>query len=353
MKALVIGLGAIGQRHVRNLRTLRGNQIEFLAYRVRRLSHTITPQLTADSEHDVEQALGIQTFDNLAVALEQKPDIALICNPTSLHVPAALQAIRADCHLFVEKPLSDSLAGTEDLAGELERRRRVGLVGYQMRFHPCLRRARELLAATAIGNIIAVHAHIGEDLRTWHQYEDYRQSYAARADLGGGAILTQIHEIDYLYWFFGAPRRLFAVGGHLSRLELDVEDTASMLMDYDEHGRHVPVYVHQNYLQRPAKRTLEIIGDAGTIAMDLRAPSLNVFDARGHVTEAKTYDAFERNHLFLDEMRHFLNCVEGKEAPMVSARDGIESLRIALAAKQSLASDEPVLFSPTRPPDSI
>lgn len=338
MKALIVGLGAIGQRHIRNLRLLLGNGIEFLAYRVRHLSQTITPELTLAPDCDVEHTLGVRAFDNLEQALEQKPTMALICNPTSLHLPVALVAARAGCHIFVEKPLSASLAGADELANELDRRQLVGLVGYQMRFHPCLQRVKELIAASAVGAIIAVHAHVGEDIRGWHKYEDYRQSYAARSDLGGGTILTQIHEIDYLFWLFGMPQRLFSVGGHLSRLELDVEDTANTLMEYHIHGKHVPVHIHQNYLQRPAKRTLEIIGDAGTISVDLTAPSLSLINAQGCMVEATASNGFERNHLFLEEMRHFLNCMQGKESPLVSIRDGRRSLEIALASKESLKS---------------
>ena len=342
MRVLIVGLGAIGQRHARNLRLLLGNGVEFLAYRVRRLSQTITPELTVEPDRDVEHILGIRAFNNLEEALERKPTMALICNPTSLHLPVALRAANAGCHIFVEKPLSASLAGANDLARELDRRQLVGLVGYQMRFHPCLRRVKELLTASAVGAIIAVHAHVGEDIRGWHKYEDYRQSYAARSDLGGGTILTQIHEIDYLFWFFGMPRRLFSVGGRLSRLELDVEDTANILMEYHIQGKHVPVHIHQNYLQRPAKRTLEIIGDAGTISVDLMAPALNLVDAQGRIVEATAYNGFERNDLFIKEMRHFLNCMRGQEAPLVSVRDGARSLEIALASKASLTSGQVV-----------
>lgn len=338
MKVLMVGLGAVGQRHARNLRVLLGNEMELLAYRVRRLSRTITPELTVAADRDAESELGVRAFDDLDSALAQRPSLALICNPTSLHIPIAMRAAGAGCHLFVEKPLSNSLVGTEELAAALDQQQRVGLVGYQMRFHPCLRRVKELLEISAVGAIISVHAHIGEDLRGWHKYEDFRQSYAARADLGGGVILTQIHEMDYLFWLFGMPRRLFTVGGRLSRLKLDVEDTASTLMEYDILGRKVPVHLHQNYLQSPARRTLEIVGDAGTITVDFIAPALRVSDEHGALKECQTYSNFERNCLFMDEMRHLVNCVRGGETPVVSIRDGTRSLQMALAAKTSMVS---------------
>ena len=100
-----------------------------------------------------------------------------------------------------------------------------------MRFHPCLQRLHELVQEKKVGRILSVRAEIGEYLPGWHTYEDYRQMYASRQDLGGGVILSQIHELDYLYWLFGLPRSVYALGGHLSRLEIDVEDTADILME--------------------------------------------------------------------------------------------------------------------------
>ena len=149
-----------------------------------------------------------------------------------------------------------------------------------------------MLAARAIGRIVAVRAEVGEYLPGWHPYEDYRQMYASRADLGGGVVLSQIHEIDYLYWLFGMPRRLMAMGGHLSSLEIDVEDTASILMECVVDGRPIPVHLHQDYVQRPPSRTCQIIGDDGKILVDFRSLSVTHFDGGGRLADASLlYDA--------------------------------------------------------------
>ena len=134
------------------------------------------------------------------------------------------------------------------MAAEQER---IAMVGYQLRFHPCLRKLAEIVQSGILGNLLAVRATIGEYLPNWHLYEDYRKMYAARADLGGGVVLSQIHEFDYLYSLFGLPRRIFAVGGHWSELEIDVEDTASILMECSVNGRTLPIHLHQDYLQSP------------------------------------------------------------------------------------------------------
>jgi predicted dehydrogenase len=185
-----------------------------------------------------------------------------------------------------------------------------------------------------------VHAVQAEYLPLFHPYEDYRRSYAARADLGGGVVLTQIHEIDYVHWLFGMPSSVFAVGGRVSELEIDVEDTASALLAYKLDGKALAVHLHLDYLQRPSTRSCTVIGENGVIAVDLRQPSLTWSDAKGKVVREERYPGFERNQMFLDEMRHFLAAARREEPVEVDLAHGIDTLRIALAIRRSLSSGE-------------
>ena len=338
MKILMVGLGGIGQRHLRNLRTLLGNDVEILAFRVRRLSRVITPTLQVDADRDVERVYGVRVFEELDSALAEKPDIAFICNPSSLHVPVALACVRAGCDLFVEKPLSNDLTGLPELLALVEQRSRIVMVGYQLRFHPCFLRLQEIVHSGVLGNLLAVRATVGEYLPGWHRYEDYRQGYAARADLGGGVILSQIHEFDYLYALFGKARRLFSIGGHWSNLEIDVEDVASTLMQCESSGRSLPIHLHQDYLQRPPSRQCEVIGDEGKAILDFPTLSVTLYGADGGVVDRYACEQLDRNQLFIHEIQHFLECVKTRSKPVVDLREGIWSLQLALAAKKSMAT---------------
>ena len=338
MKILMVGLGGIGQRHLRNLRALLGDRVEILAWRVRRLSHVVTPTLQSDHSRDVEQVYGIRVFDSLDAALAEQPHVAFICNPSSLHVAPALACVRAGCDLFLEKPVSHNLDGLGALLQSAEEHRRVVMVGYQLRFHPCFLALQRAVRERSLGDLLAVRSHVGEYLPGWHPYEDYRQMYASRADLGGGVLVTQIHEFDYLYALFGVPRRLFALGGHWSHLEIDVEDAASTLMEFHLGGRLLPVHLQQDYIQRPPSRGCEIVGDRGKILMDLPSLSVTRYDQEGKVAESARWENFDRNQLFLDELRHFLDCVETRRKPVADLRDGIWGLRMALAARESIAT---------------
>ncbi len=335
-KILIVGLGGIGQRHVRNLVHLLGKDVQFIAYRVRGLQRVVTPQLSIDQGKHVEDEYAITAFSDLAEALAEKPNMALICNPSNQHVAAAQACVSAGCDIFIEKPLSDSVEGVAKLIETVQTEKLVAMVGYQLRFHPCLITLADILHSGNLGTILSVRATIGEYLPNWHPYEDYRTMYASRSDLGGGVILSQIHELDYLYSLFGAPKRLFALGGHWSQLEIDVEDTASILMECEYEGRSLPVHLHQDYLQDPASRQCEIIGDKGRVVADIRNLTVTFYASKCE-PEVHSFPQFDRNQLFLDEMAHYLKCVEERRRPLVDLTDGFQSLRIALAAKKSIA----------------
>lgn len=345
MHVLIAGLGAIGQRHARNLRSLLGTGMRLSAYRVRRLSGVVTPQLQLDRSQDVEASLGIESFDDLSAALREKPDIAVVANPSNAHVATALACARAGCHLFIEKPLSNSLDGVDELSAEVDRRGLVAMVGYQLRFHPSFERFAQIVAGGALGNLLSVRATVGEYLPDWHRYEDYRRMYAARADLGGGVVLTQIHEYDYLCALFGVPEKLFALGGQWSDLELDVEDAASVLMQCSVSGRPLPVALAQDYLQRPANRTCEAVGDRGKAVLDFSARTVELRQDGGEPAIDRL-ETFDRNDLYLREMRYFLGCVAEGRRPSIDLREGRKSLEIALAVKRSIATGTLVDLAP-------
>ena len=338
MKILIAGLGGIGQRHLRNLVTILGGSSDIRAVDPRVNIPVLTDKLQVEDDATLQDKYGLHIYPDLDAGIAWHPDAVFVCNPTSMHVPTALQAVRAGCHVFIEKPLSHNMNDVDGLLQEAEKAHRRIVVGYQMRFHPCLIRLKELIGSGKIGNILSVRAEIGEYLPGWHTYEDYRQMYASRQDLGGGVILSQIHEMDYLYWLFGLPNTMYALGGQLSRLELNVEDTAEVLMEFPGEQQPFPVSLHVDYIQRPPSRSCKVLGDAGMICLDLVNPAITVYDENGIQVESLSYPDFQRNEMFLVEASAFLAGIKGQAESLVGLQDGIQSLRMALAARESLAS---------------
>jgi predicted dehydrogenase len=285
---------------------------------------------------------GFVSYNDLDSALAQKPDAVLVTNPTSLHIPVALAAAEVGCHLFIEKPLSHTLDGVDELIAAVSRRHLVSLVGFNMRFHPGLQLIKRFLDENRIGRVVSVRAQVGQYLPDWHPWEDYRKTYSASRELGGGVILDLIHELDYLYWFFGPVRQVFCMAGHHSSLDIQTEDIAEILLVFES---DIVASVHLDYVQRSASRTCHIIGEEGTIRWDYFANQVEVFDAALSRWLAFAQVGFERNQMFIDEIKHFLACLEGRQTSVIDVREGKRVLEIALAAKASAADARKLTLS--------
>jgi predicted dehydrogenase len=338
MRVLIIGLGAAGQRHARNLRRLLGDDVELLALRRRGGGATLSDTLGPHHGVSPEQSLDIAVFHDLGRAIDERPDGVVVANPTSMHLTTAWAALDAGCALLIEKPLGHSWSGVPEFLAAASDGGTLVLVGYQFRFHPLLERVRALVNDGLFGPVVSAASTYGEYLPDWHPYEDYRAGYAARRELGGGVLLTQIHDIDYLGWILGWPPEVYSIGGHLSSLEVDVDDTAVSMWPCTRDGRRVPVHLRQDFVRRPPVRRLELVMEKGVLHLDLLASRLRAWDADGRCVIDETLRDYDRNDLFLAEMRHFLACIDGRETPRVPPAEAAKSLAVALAALRSQTS---------------
>lgn len=323
MKFLIAGLGSIGRRHLRNLRAL--GQEDIILYR----THQAT---LPDAE------LGdLPTYTELSLALGEKPDGVIVANPTALHLEVAIAAAKAGAALFIEKPVSDNLAGLGELQSALSLSLKPTMVGFHFRFHPVLNQVKTLLESGQLGKPLSARAYWGEYLPGWHPWEDYRRTYAARADLGGGVVNTLSHPLDYLRWLLGEVETVSAWTAKLSQLELDVEDQADILLRFV--GGAV-ASVHLDYYQRPPSHTLEITCEKGRICWDSATGEARVFHAQSSATDLLVPpEGFERNQMFLDEIATFVRLCQGEVLPHCTLADGIRVQEIVLAIKQSAAQD--------------
>ena len=328
MKYMIAGLGSIGRRHLRNLVEI-GEKDIFLF----RTQHSTLP--------DADLA-GFPVETDLGAALAHRPDAVVVSNPTAVHLEVAIPAVEAGAHVLIEKPISHNMQRVDELLAAVQTAGARVLVGFQFRYHPGLLRIRDLLAEEAIGRPISVRAHWGEYLPDWHPWEDYRQGFSARAELGGGVILTLSHPLDYLRMLFGDVAELWAFAGKLSDLEIMVEDTAEIGLQFVS---GVVGSVQLNYVQRPPEHHLEIVGTQGTIQWDFASGGVQVYQVQvGDWTSYPAPHNFERNDLFLAQMMHFRELVKGTVEPDCSLEDGVKALQLALAALDSSAQGEKCVF---------
>ena len=314
---LIAGFGSIGRRHLNNLRALGCR--DFIFYRT--FQSTIGDPDTSDAF----------TTSNLDEALGRHPAVVIISNPSAKHLEVASAAAEAGCHLFIEKPLSHSLDGCDELLKQVEARTLTTMIGCQFRFHPLLISLRQQLAAGRLGEVIGARAEWGEYLPDWHPWEDHRKSYSGRSDLGGGAILTLIHPLDYLYWLFGPVRHVQAAIRKVPSLQTTADDDwAEITLQFNS---GVVGQVHLDYVQKPPVHQLHVWGDRGRAAWDFHAGTL-LWTAHDGTTQLESVPpGFERNTMFVDEMRHFLQAVRDRQTSDIPLADGVAALKMALEAK--------------------
>ncbi|MBU1160169.1 Gfo/Idh/MocA family oxidoreductase [Patescibacteria group bacterium] len=335
MKFLICGLGSIGKRHLENLEKIGFKCRDIAIFRTHKGTKSFGDKVL--EKHKNRHSV----FDNLERALEQKPEAVIISNPTSLHLSIALAAAKAGCNLFIEKPVSDNLEGVDELIRIVKRKKLVTFVAHQLRFHPLLKQIKEWLEEKKIGKVVCVHAEMAERVTDWHPWENYKISYATRKDLGGGVILTQSHELDYLYWLFGKPQWIFASGGELGDLKIGVEDTVKSIMEFKG---GIIASLHLDYLKRPPCRFLEITGAKGRIYWNYFEKKIQLILINGATLTVKEPRGFGRNVMYFNEIGHFIDCIKGNVKPLIDLMQGKAVLEMALAIKESVRKKKRIVL---------
>jgi predicted dehydrogenase len=261
-RALVGGLGSIGQRHLRLLRSA----LPLADIRVLRHSGCDTPNKYADG-----------CFDKLAAACDFSPELAIIASPAPFHLPTAFALTKVGTHLLIEKPISVGAANVARLIQICTEQRRQLQVGYNLRFMETLQLFRSKISAGTIGSIRIVRCEIGQYLPNWRQDIDYRNTVSAQAKLGGGALLELSHELDMLRWIFGEVDWLSAWKGRQGRFDIDVEDSVFIQMGF---ANGAVAQLSMDFLRHDTTRVCTAIGDMGTMRWDAVAGTVSHFDAQ-------------------------------------------------------------------------
>lgn len=320
VKFLIIGCGSIGCRHLGNILALGHEAAAYNRGKERRQA--------------VEEQFGINVYAELDEMLEiENADAAVVATPQHLHVEHSLKAIRKGLHLFIEKPLSHSMEGIEQLKKEASDKDMITHVGCNMRFHfgPAL--IKEKLEDGFLGRPLWAGYWAGMHLPDWHQREDYRQMYSAKKEYGGGAVLDFIHELDMALWFFPGPKRVAAMTARSEWLEIDTEDIVDIVLGYQNGFQ---VNLHLDYLQRPYQRGIRVIGTEGWANWNLIKKGVEIYSYKKGEREWYPYpEGYDHNTMYLDQMKYFICCLENNTSSMSNLEAGIKALDLAIKVKKS------------------
>jgi predicted dehydrogenase/RimJ/RimL family protein N-acetyltransferase len=265
-----------------------------------------------------------------------------VASPSSEHFAHARAAIELGVPVLVEKPLALDTAHAAELDWLAQERATMLSVAMNLREHPGVRGLSRLVAEGAVGNVLRASAWCGSWLPGWRPASDYRQSYSARGELGGGVLLdVAVHELDYLLWLVGPARSVSALARHVSELETDVEDVALIAMELVS-GAVAEVAV--DYFDRSYTRGCRIVGSAGTLRWSWEEESITRHDRSGAARRssapsdvAPTYRA---------QLERFLQAVrDGGPAPVPPA-SAQQVLAVIDAARVSSREDRRVELAP-------
>ena len=278
--------------------------------------------------------LQVQAFASFEHALDQfQPDTVFVCTPPVLHVIQARQALASRADVFIEKPLSHSMDGVRQLRADIRDTGRIVQVGYNLRFHPAIRKMKQIVNENAIGRILFARLEVAQYLPDWRPWQDYRQSYTAHRELGGGIILDGSHELDYLLWLLGEPDGVLCMAGTVSRLDVDVEDSATILLHFPS-GTHADV--HLDFLQRVPSRSCKLVGELGTAVWENATPQTVKLLLADSEPQSWQFE-FDANDMYLAEVKDFLACIQEQRQPLVDVEQAARVLEWALAAKGAAA----------------
>jgi predicted dehydrogenase len=281
------------------------------------------------------------TFSTIEDATAFAPKLAVIANPAPFHIAFGQVLAEAGVHLLIEKPLSSSLDGVENLIKICQERRVVLMTGYNLRFMPSLEFFKEALGKGVVGRVLSVRCEVGQYLPSWRSDVDYRHGVSAKKDLGGGVLLELSHELDYLRWIFGEVKWVKATLSRQSRLDIDVEDTVNLTL-----GFMPTVECHQligavnlDFIRHDTVRLCTAIGEKGSLRWNYQTGEVMFYEA-GASDWKKLYGGKEqRDASYVAEWREFLECIGEDKLPLVSGYDGLEVMRIIEGARQSSQFD--------------
>jgi predicted dehydrogenase len=318
-RVLIVGVGSIGERHLRCF--LATGRAEAASVEVNDALRT-----TVAERYAVEHAWG-----DLEAALAWRPDVAVIATPAPLHVPQARRLAGAGVHVLIEKPLSTCLDGVDQLAEAVRQRNITAGVAYVYRCHPLLAAMRQAIQENRFGRPVELVVVAGQHFPTYRPA--YRNIYYTDRATGGGAIQDAItHLVNAGEWLLGPVDRLVADAAHQVLEGVSVEDTVHLL------ARHGPVLASYslNQHQAPNETTLTVVYERGTLRCEFHEYRWRWMERPGGPWHDEALPSLERDTLFVAQANAFLDAVEGRGAVPCPLAEGIQTLRVNLAALASV-----------------
>lgn len=314
---LIIGVGSIGSRHMRNLIALGYNNIA-----------VVDTKTKCDI---IKKTFFVRCYTNTLRALKtEKPFVTFICVPTNLHIPYARLALSLNSHIFIEKPISNNLSGIDSLIHDAKKRRLTAMVACNYIFQLSIKKLEEIIKNKRFGIPISCKISVGYYLPLARKNVNYKSIYASNRLLGGGVVLDSgSHVVNYLIGFFGKIKKGFVITGLTHQLGIQSEESAILHL-YHNSGLVSSVWL--DYISKKPMHRIEVLTDKGLLTLDANSNQIVFSDAADSKIIFK--ENSDTNMAYINEIKHFLNCVYNHKQPLQNLVEGKNVLKTLLSLRR-------------------
>ncbi len=318
---LIIGYGSVGQRHAQTLVNL-GNTCVVVEPNTSRL------KLAEKNGHK-----GYVSLNNLD--LQNQIDAVLICSPPAFHVEQTMWALSRELKIFIEKPIGTNFIECTSI---LQHNYKQIFVGYTYRWNPQFIRLQNDLKEGLIGTPYYANFEIGMNLEDWHPWENYRDFFMSRINLGGGALLDESHFIELAIELFGLPTRISSLQTKISNLDIETDDYVFTHFEYKD----LLVDIKLDLFSRPHKSFIQVYGTKGSIYCDFIGKTNSLTTSDSYATSKNSFESFdyERQDVFKDMLQEYIKFIEAVNyIPRVPYHRGLEVMRLIEKIRKSSSSE--------------
>ena len=315
MKILIVGLGSMGKRRIRNLLKLGYKNI-------------VGFDIRADRRKEVNEKYHISTYFDIDSALMEKPDAIIISTPPDLHRKYAEIAIKKNINFFME--LNHSSKDVKVIIERMKGKTLVAAPSCTMRFHPIVKELKKIIDKNTIGKILLIHHHNGHFLPNWHPWEDYREFFVSKRETGGAKELVPF-ELIWLTHIFAKIKSVYANIDKISKLQADIDDVYQIQLEF-KNGILCTLLL--DVISIPSFRETKIIGEKGTILCDFNNGVIKVNKGKGWMNIELKMDKVAKGYknntppesIYEEEMKRFFSAINNQKKYPYSLHDDFKIL---------------------------
>ena len=305
MKVCFVGIGSIAKRHIRNLSEICNKK-------------RIALQIDAFRRSSSAGDCTLQQISEVYTSVEELPedyDVIFLTNPTEYHADMLLRLHNHAKHFFIEKPVA-SLNTVRKLNDIPLRDDSVYYVACPLRYTNVIQYLKQEINIETVNSVRCISSSYLPD---WRPGQDYRATYSAHKDMGGGVAIDLIHEWDYITYLFGMPSSVKSFSGKVSNLEIDSDDYAIYIAKYD----NMIAELHLDYFGRKSLRTVEIYMDEDTVVADLITGTITYLKSGEIISLLADRDIYQKR-----ELEHFIDMISKNEKCSNDISNAVKILRL-------------------------